>query len=413
MVANLVAQFPANRTFVWGKSGPKPGDHLAKYVANRISAAPHPEALGAFGHFEDRPCGQSRRGELNAGPVASMLVNSNQLRRTFLVRFPIDFYSTGTREERVANPQFAQIQVLEKNIAAVLLGKPDAVRLAIIALLAEGHILIEDAPGVGKTMLAKALARSLDCQFKRMQFTPDLLPSDILGSSIFYPNRSEFEFHPGPIFTNILLADEINRTPPRTQSALLEAMNEGQISVDGKTYRLDPPFFVIATQNPYEFEGTYPLPENQLDRFMLCIEVGYPERSVERQVLIAHRNGEPVDQLQPVLTVNQLKELQQSVRQVRIDDAISDYLLEIVDRTRRHADVSLGVSTRGALTMYRAVQGMAFFEGRDYAIPDDVKRLALPVLAHRTICRGPMRFGQRGRAQAILQQILQQAPAPR
>jgi MoxR-like ATPase len=305
------------------------------------------------------------------------------------------------------------VQSLEQTIGTVLLGKPEPIRLAVVALLAEGHVLIEDAPGVGKTVLAKALARCLDCKFRRLQFTPDLLPSDILGSSVFFPNRGEFEFRAGPIFTNVLLADEINRTTPRTQSALLEAMNEGQVSIDGQTYPLEPPFFVLATQNPFEYEGTYPLPENQLDRFMLCIEIGYPERSVERQVLATHRNGEPVDKITPVLDAVQLKELQADVHEVRVDDAINDYLLEIVDRTRHHEDLALGVSTRGAITLFKAVQGLAFTEGRDYAVPDDVKRLIVPVLAHRTICRGPMRFAQRARSQAILEQIVQKVPVPR
>jgi len=307
----------------------------------------------------------------------------------------------------------ALVQSLEQAVATVLLGKPEPIRLAVVALLAEGHILIEDAPGVGKTVLAKALARCLNCKFRRLQFTPDLLPSDILGSSVFFPNRGEFEFRPGPVFTNVLLADEINRTTPRTQSALLEAMNEGQVSVDGQTYPLDPPFFVLATQNPFEYEGTYPLPENQLDRFMLCIEVGYPDRDIERRVLATHRNGEPVEQLKPVLDILQLKELQAAVREVRVDDAINDYLLEIVGRTRHHEDLALGVSTRGAITLFRAVQGLAFTEGRNYAVTDDVKRLVLPVLAHRTIGRGPLRFAQRARSRAILEQILQKVPVPR
>jgi MoxR-like ATPase len=313
----------------------------------------------------------------------------------------------------LATQTHALVQALEQAVATVLLGKPEPIRLAVVALLAEGHILIEDAPGVGKTVLAKALARCLNCKFRRLQFTPDLLPSDILGSSVFFPNRGEFEFRPGPVFTNVLLADEINRTTPRTQSALLEAMNEGQVSVDGQTYPLDPPFFVLATQNPFEYEGTYPLPENQLDRFMLCIEVGYPERDIERRVLTTHRNGEPVEQLKPVLDVVQLKELQAAVREVRVDDAINDYLLEIIGRTRHHEDLALGVSTRGAITLFRAVQGLAFTEGRDYAVTDDVKRLVVPVLAHRMIGRGPLRFTQRARSRAILEQILQKVPVPR
>lgn len=304
------------------------------------------------------------------------------------------------------------IAALERNISSAILGKSDPIRLALVALLGEGHMLVEDAPGVGKTSLAKAIARSISCDYKRLQFTPDMLPSDILGSSVYLPNLGEFEFRRGPIFTNVLLADEINRTTPRTQSALLEAMSEGQVSVEGKTYPLDEPFFVLATQNPYEFEGTYPLPENQLDRFMLCIDIGYPARDVEKTVLVNHRSGEPVDQLQPVISGEQLRTLQHAVREVRVDDAINDYLLDLVHATRNHEELLLGVSTRGALTLYRACQSLALIEGRNFVTPDDVKRLAGPVLAHRLSVRGVLREGQRERAKQVVRQILAKLTVP-
>lgn len=304
------------------------------------------------------------------------------------------------------------IEGLERNVTSAILGKEETVRLAVVALLAQGHLLVEDAPGVGKTSLAKALAKSVDCEFKRLQCTPDMLPSDILGSSVYLPTLGEFEFRRGPIFTNVLLADEINRTTPRTQSALLEAMSEGQVSVEGKTHPLAEPFFVLATQNPYEFEGTYPLPENQLDRFMLCIEIGYPTREVERNVLTNHRDGEPVDKLKPVLTAEELRRLQHSARMVRVDDAINDYMLDLIHATRRHAQLQLGVSTRGALTLYRAAQGLALVEGRNYVIPDDVKRLAVPVLAHRVVVKGVLHEGRRDRAQMVIHQILSETRVP-
>lgn len=307
---------------------------------------------------------------------------------------------------------FQLIHNLEANIGKVLLGKPEPIRLSVVTLLAKGHLLIEDAPGVGKTSLAKAIARSLDCKFTRMQFTPDMLPSDILGSSVYLPNMGEFEFRKGPIFTNILLADEINRTTPRTQSALLEAMNENQVSIEGTTYKLEQPFFVIATQNPYEFEGTYPLPENQLDRFMLCTHIGYPDRSHELDVLISHRKGEMLDEIQPVIPVDRLKQLQNLVREVNVEESINDYMLDIITATRTHKDLELGVSTRGAIILYRAAQSLALCEGRTYVVPDDVKRLAISVLSHRIVCRGLMREGQREHSEAILKQILQTVPVP-
>lgn len=304
----------------------------------------------------------------------------------------------------------SQIAALETNIGAAILGKPEPIRLALVALLSQGHLLVEDAPGVGKTSLAKALARSLACDYKRLQFTPDMLPSDILGSSVYLPNLGQFEFRRGPIFTNVLLADEINRTTPRTQSALLEAMSEGQVSVEGQTYPLAAPFFVLATQNPFEFEGTYPLPENQLDRFMLCIEIGYPDRAIEKDVLVHHRDGQPVDHIQSVMNGEQLIRLQTAVREVRVDDAINEYLLDLVHATRGHEELALGVSTRGAITLYKAAQSLAFIEGRQYVIPDDVKRLVPPVLAHRLVVRGVLREAQRDRAKHILRQIVAKTP---
>lgn len=316
------------------------------------------------------------------------------------------------REPTVSTDTKRQISDLEQNIAQVLLGKPEPIQLTLVALLGGGHVLIEDAPGVGKTSLAKAVAKSLDCTFTRLQFTPDMLPSDILGSSMFLPNLGEFEFRKGPIFTDVLLADEINRTTPRTQSALLEAMSEGQVSVEGKTYSVGHPFFVIATQNPFEFEGTYPLPENQLDRFMLCTGIGYPERDSELKVLTSHRKGEAVDTLQPVITGDDLRELQKQVREVAVEDSINEYLLDIVTATRNHDMLELGVSTRGAITLYRAVQSLAFLKGRDYAVPDDVKDLVVPVLAHRVVCGGLVHEGQRTKAQQIIRQILQETPVP-
>ena len=304
------------------------------------------------------------------------------------------------------------LRTLEENIARVLMGKPEPIRLVLVALLSGGHVLIEDAPGVGKTSLAKALARSLDCRFTRLQCTPDMLPSDILGSSVFLQTLGEFEFRPGPIFTNILLADEINRTTPRTQSALLEAMSEGQVSIEGKTYPLERPFFVIATQNPYEHHGTYPLPENQLDRFMLCTAIGYPDRAVERGVLDAHRSGDAVNDLKPVVSQEQLLQLQRAAREIRLDDSLADYLLDIVAATRDHNDLDLGVSTRGGITLYRAAQSLALLENRSFVIPDDLKRLAVPVLAHRIVCRGFIREGQSDRAKQIIGEILDRTAVP-
>jgi len=301
---------------------------------------------------------------------------------------------------------------LLENVGFVVLGKPEVIRLAVVALLAEGHVLIEDVPGVGKTLLAKALAASIDCSFRRIQFTPDLLPSDILGSSIYHAPSGEFVFKPGPLFANVILADEINRTTPRTQSALLEAMSDRQASIEGKTYALPPPFIVLATQNPYEFEGTYVLPESQLDRFMLRLRMGYPIRSEERKVIASHRDGEPVDGLGAVLTAEDVLQLQRSVRMVQVDDAITDYLLDIVHATRRSEDLHVGVSTRGALTLYRAAQSYALVSGRNYVVPDDVKTLVVPVLAHRVVGKSFLQAGEFGAAEAIIRDIVDRIRVP-
>ena len=304
------------------------------------------------------------------------------------------------------------IQKIRANVESAVLGKEQTIRLSVVALLAGGHVLLEDAPGLGKTSLARALAKTLGCEFNRLQFTPDLLPSDIVGANVYRPNSGDFEFRPGPVFTNVLLADEINRTTPRTQSALLEAMSEQQVSIEGETLPLPQPFLVIATQNPFEFEGTYPLPENQLDRFMVCLEVGYPDRETEREVFKRHRSGEPTDTLQAVANSNEIVDLQQQVGNIRVDDSIADYILEIVEATRSHSELALGVSTRGALTLYRAAQAMAMVEGRDFVIPDDVKELCIPVLAHRIVCRGAIRDGHRQRAGQILIGITEDLAVP-
>jgi MoxR-like ATPase len=287
------------------------------------------------------------------------------------------------------------LEKLQTNIARALLGKDEVIRLAIVGLLAEGHLLIEDVPGIGKTLLAKALARSLDCSFHRIQFTPDLLPSDLIGTSVFHQPSGEFIFKPGPLFAQVVLADEINRATPRTQSALLEAMSDRQVSVDGETRLLGPPFMVVATQNPYEYEGTYPLPESQLDRFLLRVRIGYPDRAAEREILTCHRDGEPVDRLQPVLNRDDVLHLQQAVRQVRVEKSLGDYILDLLAATRSHPDVYLGGSTRAGLSLYRAAQALALIEERDYVVPDDIKRLAGPVLSHRLLSKSA-RQGRRG-----------------
>lgn len=301
---------------------------------------------------------------------------------------------------------------LEANMARVVLGKKEVIRMCLVAMLAGEHVLLEDVPGVGKTLVGKALAKSVSGEFTRLQFTPDLLPSDIVGSSIFNAKSSEFVYNHGPIFANVVLADEINRAPPRTQSALLEAMSDCQVTVDGRSYELPHPFMVIATQNPFEFEGTYTLPESQLDRFLVRISMGYPSREEERRVLSSHRQGEPVHHLESVLSCEQITRLQSVVREVTVEESIYDYLLDIVEATRRCEELHVGVSTRGALSLYRASQALAVVEGRNYVVPDDVKRLAVPALSHRVISRGYIHGNQRTAVEAIVGRLVEATPVP-
>jgi len=307
---------------------------------------------------------------------------------------------------------FEIAQRLQANIQRVVLGKEDLIRSLVVTLLAGEHVLLEDVPGVGKTLAAKALARSIEGRFHRLQFTPDLLPSDIVGSSLYRSDREEFVFSEGPVFANVLLADEINRAPPRTQSALLEAMSEAQVSVDGVTYPLPRPFIVVATQNPFEYEGTYPLPESQMDRFLLRTSIGHPARDVEREVLQTHRRGEPVDQLSPVVTPSEILMAQGVVRDVRFDPSLVDYLLDIVYATRRSELFRVGVSTRGGLSFYRGCQARAVTFGRDYVIPDDIKRMAIPALAHRVIPTGIFQGAERHSIESQMGELLESIAVP-
>jgi MoxR-like ATPase len=305
------------------------------------------------------------------------------------------------------------VSALQKNIGRVIKGKPEAISFAIITLLARGHLLIEDAPGVGKTILAQGLAKSIHSSFQRIQFTSDLLPSDILGVPVYNPQNGTFEFKPGPIFTNIVLIDEINRTSPKTQSSLLEAMNEFQVSVDGQTYPLPQPFMVVATQNPLEYQGTYPLPESQLDRFMMMTHMGYPPLAEEKEILTHPRIEEEVKRLQPVMSGQEVIDMQQMVDEIRVDDVLLNYIMAIVIATRDSDHLRLGASPRGGLFLMRAAKAKAFIAGRNYCIPDDVKSLVLPVLAHRIIpVSGLGMNGYRDEAERLLMEILDHIPVP-
>jgi MoxR-like ATPase len=313
-----------------------------------------------------------------------------------------------------APPQIlAKLGALEASLSAILRGKPEVVRFSVVCLLSRGHLLIEDVPGVGKTTLAHALAHSVDCQFHRLQCTSDMLPGDILGVTVYNAKTGEFEFKKGPVFTNFLLADEINRTTPKTQSALLEAMNERQITIDGVTYPMAEPFLVIATQNPVEHHGTYPLPESQLDRFLMRLRIGYPDAASEAEIL---RDGRAAAAHLPahVLTPKELLELQRAVETVRVDDALTAYLLDIVRQTREHEALALGVSPRGAQALYRTSQALALLEGRDYVLPDDIKRLAVAVFAHRVVLNQRLSLSLRDTraAERIIEEILDNTEVP-
>ncbi|NJN16471.1 MAG: MoxR family ATPase [Oscillochloris sp.] len=298
-----------------------------------------------------------------------------------------------------------------ENVELVIVGKRQSVELVLVALLCRGHVLVEDVPGTGKTVLAKSIARSIGGSFRRIQFTPDLLPSDVTGVSIFNQQNREFEFRQGPVFAQIVLADEINRATPKTQSALLEALEERQVTVDGVTHMLPLPFIVLATQNPIEYEGTFPLPEAQLDRFLLRLHLGYPERLDEIAILKRQRQAHPLDTLQPVAEINELLQLQEAIKSVYVDDLIEEYIVSLVTATRHHEDVYLGASARGSLALYRTAQAVAAIQGRDYVTPDDVKALAGAVLGHRMIISPAARI-RSVTANAVIDEILTSVAVP-
>jgi len=300
---------------------------------------------------------------------------------------------------------------LINNLEKVIVGKRQPIELIVVGLLCQGHVLIEDVPGVGKTVLARSLAKSLGCSFNRLQFTPDMLPSDVTGVSIYNQSKLAFEFRPGPIFAQVVLVDEINRATPKTQAALLEAMEERQVTVDGRTHPLPNPFMVLATQNPIEYEGTFPLPEAQLDRFLLRVRLGYPNARDEIEIINRQQLRHPIDTLNSVIKVDELKKAMDEIKKVYVSEGIKQYVVELTNRTRQHADVYLGASPRGSLALFRTGQAVASLDGRDFVLPDDIKRMAVPVLAHRVIV-GPAARLQELSAEKIVQEILVNTPVP-
>ena len=310
-------------------------------------------------------------------------------------------------------PILSQLAELENTLQSAIRGKSEVVRLSLVCLLARGHLLLEDVPGVGKTTLAQSLARSVSCRFHRLQFTSDMLPSDVLGVTVYNAHDERFEFKPGPVFTNFLLADEINRTTPKTQSALLEAMNEGQVTIDGRSHPLDRPFMVIATQNPVEHHGTYPLPESQLDRFLMRLRMGYPDPASEREIVRNFGESLPAPAASGLSGEDVLR-LQETVHGIAVDNALVDYMLAIVEKTRNHEALALGVSPRGSQALYRAAQALALVEGRDYVVPDDVKRLAAPIFAHRVVINTLATLAPRRAdvGERIIEEILSQVEVP-
>lgn len=303
------------------------------------------------------------------------------------------------------------LQKVIENVEKVMIGKRQVAELSLVALLAEGHVLLEDVPGVGKTMMVRAIAKSVSAQFQRVQFTPDLLPSDLTGISIYNQKEMQFEFRPGPIMGNIILADEINRTSPKTQSALLEGMEDGSVTVDGETRILGKPFFVMATQNPIEYEGTFPLPEAQLDRFIVKLRMGYPSEEEELEVLSRIEKGHPIESIEPVLSLDELLSLQEHVKDVFVEDSVKKYIVEIIRRTRNHRAVYLGASPRGALALMKTAQAYALLNHRDYIVPDDVKYMAPFVLSHRLLLKSEARFGGL-QAEEVVNEVLERVQVP-